>query len=290
MCFILIKAILDMVLEKHLFLIPNPPQYSLISHKEHLVWLPLDPNMTQISSVPCMLYSPPQDTKFFIIWCHGTAEDIGNLDRRLGMLSRQLQAHILVFEYPGFGLLNVGKQSPSDKSINNHAQRAYLFVRDILKWPTDRIIVYGHSLGSGPACHLASSQHVGALILQSPYTSISNLIREKVGMLPTIFTKSYWENYKAMKRITCSVLFIHGERDNLIPSGHSRTLFNSLNHNNRKQLVLLPNDDHSSISDATIVKNAQLFLNEHLQPITESIPQVKIDPVWQQPPYKSIKK
>ncbi|CAF4730715.1 unnamed protein product, partial [Rotaria sp. Silwood2] len=160
---------------KILFSIPNPPHYTLTSHKDYLLWLPFDRNSTQETAIPCMLYSPEQEARFFLIWCHGTAEDIGTRHMTFVTLSRQLQTHILVFEYPSYGLSNGVVSSPSEASINDRAQRVYLFICHTIKWPTDRIIIYGHSLGSGPACHLASTQSVGGLILQSPYTSIKNL-------------------------------------------------------------------------------------------------------------------
>jgi len=231
-----------------------------------------------------MLYSPSRETNFFIIWCHGNGCDIGSMDMTLTALSRRLHAHALIFEYPSYGLLNGITSSPNQASINNHAERAYSFVRDTLRWPTDRIIIYGHSIGSGAACHLASTQQVGALILQSPYTSISNLVQEKLGMLSSMVRSSFWDNYEAMKRITCPILFIHGQRDNLIPSQHSQILFNSLNHINNKQLVILQNDDHNSISDPMILMHVEPFLNQHFQAPTEPMPRIEIDPALREPP------
>ncbi|CAF0751405.1 unnamed protein product [Rotaria sordida] len=272
-----------MVIEKFLFPAPNPSHYTLTSHKEHLFWLPSDSNSTKIPSIPCMLYSSSREVHFFIIWCHGNGCDIGSMDMTLTLLSRRLRAHVLIFEYPAYGLLKGITSSPTQASINNHAQHAYSFVRDTLKWPTNRIIIYGHSIGSGAACHLASSQPVGALILQSAYTSINNLLREKIGILSFMVTNSFWDNYEAMKHITCPILFIHGQRDMLIPSHHSQRLFDSLNLIDKKQLILLPNDDHNSISDSTILIHVESFLNQYLQPATEPLPRIEIDPVLREP-------
>ncbi|CAF0765597.1 unnamed protein product [Rotaria sp. Silwood1] len=272
-----------MLLEKFLFPAPNPPHYTLTSHREHLFWLPSDSNSAKTPSIPCMLYSLSPEAQYFIIWCHGNGCDIGSMDMTLTTLSRRLRAHVLIFEYPAYGLLKGITSSPSQASINNHAERAYSFVRDTLKWPTDRIIIYGHSIGSGAACHLASTHPVGALILQSAYTSISNLVREKVGLLSKIITGPFWDNCEAMKRITCPTLFIHGQRDTLIPSHHSQRLFDSLNLLDKKQLAFLPNDDHNSISDPMILKYAVPFLNQHFHPATEPLPRIEIDPILREP-------
>ncbi|CAF1285718.1 unnamed protein product [Rotaria sp. Silwood1] len=224
------------LLGRILFPAPNPPQYTLTSHEEHLFWLPSDSSSTPI---PCLLYSPPREAKLFIIWCHGNACDIGSMYMTLAALSRRLQAHALIFEYPSYGLLKGLTSLPSETSINNHAQHAYLFVRDKLKWPTDRIIIYGHSIGSGAACHIAATQPVGGLILQSPYTSINNLVNEKIGMLSNLVYSSFWDNHETMKHIKCPTLLIHGQLDTLIPSQHSQILFDSINHRNNKKTCIV---------------------------------------------------
>ena len=46
---------------------------------------------------------------------------------------------------------------------------------------------------------------------------MSHLIREKNGILPMFTHGSNWDNLEAMKQIQCPVLFIHGQRDILIP-------------------------------------------------------------------------
>jgi hypothetical protein len=206
------------------------------------------------------------------------------MDATLTALSRRLHAHTLIFEYPTYGLLKGITSSASEETINHYAQCAYSFVRNRFQWPIDRIIIYGHSIGTGAACHLASTQPIGALILQSPYTSMSNLVREKIGWLSNAISSPSWNNYEAIKHIECPILFIHGQRDLLIPSHHSQTLFNSLNNNQKKQIAILPGDDHNSISDPMILMNVQPFLSQYFQEPTEPMPRVEIDPALRDVP------
>ncbi|UJR13149.1 hypothetical protein I4U23_000173 [Adineta vaga] len=273
-----------MILEKILFPAPSPSHYTLASHKEHLLWLPSDKYSTETPAIPCMLYSPTREARAFIIWCHGNGCDIGSMDRTFTALSCRLQAHVLAFEYPSYGLLKGITSTPSATSINNHAQCAYSFVRDTLKWPTNRIVIYGHSIGSGAACYLSATQPIGGLILQSPFTSISNLIREKVGFLSNVISSSFWNNYQAMQDISCPILFIHGQRDNLIPSQHSETLYDSFKDKDNKTIVLLPNDDHNSISDSILLMNVEPFIDKYFEPTTKPMPEIRIDPILREPP------
>ncbi|CAF1264459.1 unnamed protein product [Adineta ricciae] len=268
------------ILRHILFPAPYPPFPISDSDKDKVFWLP---NNTNSSPVPCILFSPEGPAKYFFIWCHGNGGDMGSMSYTVKTISHELKAHALMFEYPAYGLLSGSRVAPSQESINDHAERAYLFVRDTLKWPTDRIILYGHSIGSGPACHLASREPVGALILQSPYTSIRKLIENKVHWVPDWMNIPFWNNEETMERVTCPVLFMHGQRDRLVPSEQSQTLHDGLKHEKRK-LEWSPDDDHNSISDSFISQKVKDFLDHYFKDPTEPLPDVRIDSQWRETP------
>lgn len=53
-------------------------------------------------------------------------------------------------------------------------------------------------MGSGPASFLASQYRPGALILMSPYTSIKNVVKSKVGWLLSTMVAEHFDNLKMM--------------------------------------------------------------------------------------------
>jgi fermentation-respiration switch protein FrsA (DUF1100 family) len=195
----------------------------------------------------------------------------------LSEFSRHLNVYIISFEYPSYGLCTAS--SPNQQTINNHADRTFNFVHNTLNWPIERIIIYGHSIGSGAACYLASTQPVGALILQSPYTAISKLVREKVGRLSFLVNSRSWDNFEAMKEIKCPVLFIHGLDDTLIPSNHSQQLYDACLNDQGKKLVMLRNEDHNSMSETTLLKYITPFMKKQYEKMNPNLdlPIVKID-------------
>jgi len=71
------------------------------------------------------------------------------------------------------------------------------------------IILLGRSMGSGPTVHLAATRKPGAVVLVSPYTSIKNLVYERVGPL-SAFVKEQFDNQSLMKEIKSPTLLIHG--------------------------------------------------------------------------------
>ena len=182
-----------------------------------------------------------------MIFCHGNGCDIGSMQYTLNEFSKNLNMYIISFEYPSYGLCTA--PSPGEETINNHAEQTYSFVRDTHHWPEERIIIYGHSIGSGAGCYLASTKPVAALILQSPYTSIKNLIREKVGLLSYVIPGRSWDNLAVMKNIKCPILFIHGQDDTLIPSNHSQTLYDACEHITGRKIIFLPHEDHNSMAE-----------------------------------------
>lgn len=52
-----------------------------------------------------------------------------------------------------------------------------------MKIPPNNIIIIGRSIGSGPATYLASKKKIACLALISPFTSIRDLIKDKVGRI-----------------------------------------------------------------------------------------------------------
>jgi pimeloyl-ACP methyl ester carboxylesterase len=274
-----------MLLNKILFPAPKPPNYTLKLNSHNLFWLPA--NSVNESPIPCMFYTPVNPTKkieYFIIFCHGNGCDIGSMQYTLHEFSKYLNVYIISFEYPSYGLCTA--QSPNQQTINNHGDRAFQFVRDTLQWPTERIILYGHSVGSGVACYLSSTQSIGALILQSPYTSINNLVREKVGVLSLLVNTRSWDNLEAMKQIKCPVIFIHGRNDTLIPWNHSQILHDACLNIEERKIVLLRNEDHNSMTETTLLKYITPFLEKQYQSIDTNIvlPIVRIDNELRIPP------
>lgn len=89
---------------------------------------------------------------------------------------------------------------------------------------SQNILVFGRSIGSGPATHLAAHRKVGGLILMSPYTSIRDVAKNIAGSLIQYFVADRFRNIDKMKKVSCPVCFLHGMKDKLIPFQHSQEL------------------------------------------------------------------
>lgn len=82
------------------------------------------------------------------------------------------------------------------------------------------IVICGRSIGSGPAVYLSANRKPGALILISPFKSIRETANNILGVLKYVVADRF-NNLEIINNVTCPLLLIHGQRDNLIPFSHS---------------------------------------------------------------------
>ena len=91
----------------------------------------------------------------------------------------------------------------------------------------DQVILYGQSLGSGPAVHLASARAVRGLILHSPIASGMRVVTESraLGCL------DIFDNLGTLRKRGVrvgGVFLMHGQRDEEVPMKHGEALYAAL--------------------------------------------------------------
>ena len=106
-----------------------------------------------------------------MIFSHANAEDIYMVEdwlRRYFLKSVFVNA--VAYEYTGYGEAN--GQIPKEHSLYDDIETVYLYVTEILNIPSDQIILFGKSIGSGPSCYLAEKYLIAGLMLHSAFASI----------------------------------------------------------------------------------------------------------------------
>jgi len=158
-----------------------------------------------------------RDARYTVVYFHGNAEDLGGIGPRLQLLRDRLHVSVLAWDYPGYGRSG-GLVGEPATLLAAHAVLAY--VTGPLGVPGERVVLYGRSLGAGPAVDLASSERCGGLILESAFTSAFRVMTG-VRLLP--FDR--FINLEKMRRVRCPVLVIHGTADQTIPFSHGQRLY-----------------------------------------------------------------
>lgn len=174
-----------------------------------------------------------------LLYFHGNAGALATRSERIRKYMVRGRG-IYMMSYRGFSG-STGK--PSEAANVADAKRAYDDLASLGVAAQD-ILVYGESLGSGVAVQVAAEKPCAGLILDAPYTSIVEIAASQYPWLPvrTMLLDRY-ESDKHIANVRCPVLVIHGEKDEIIPVGMGRAIFEKANE--PKKLVTFPNAGHA---------------------------------------------
>ena len=182
------------------------------------------------------LYLMNPTAKFSFLISHGNAEDLGDDRFWLDELHRA-GFSVLAYDYDGYG---TSEGKPGEQAAYDDEDAAYDYLTITRRVAPDSIIIYGRSVGSGPAVHLAARKPVAGLILQSPFVSAFRVLT-RVPLLP--FDK--FPNYRDIRKVHCPVLIIHGDSDTVIAPWHGKKLYELANE--PKKYVPVPGADHNDL-------------------------------------------
>lgn len=153
---------------------------------------------------------------------------------RLGM-------SVLLFDYRGYGG-NPG--TPSEKGLAADARAAQAWLAQQPEIDADRIVYFGESLGAAVAIELSLQRPPAALVLRSPFTSLSDVGKVHFPWLPVGWLLA--ERYPSIDRIaslSVPVMVIAGDRDDVVPESLSRKLYDAAP--DPKRYLLVPGTGHN---------------------------------------------
>ena len=158
--------------------------------------------------------------KGVIMVFHGNGESIVNVESWVPMF-QALGYSVMGWDYPGYGRSTACPFT--EESLLQDAETAYQWLAADV--PDRRIVLYGHSLGTGLALHVAS-QHPGHLVLLvSPYDSLTGVAADHMPWLPIAWIIRYPMRADAwIGRVQGSIHAIHGLADTLILPERAREL------------------------------------------------------------------
>jgi len=198
-------------------------------------------------------------SKYFLIFFHGNAEDIF-IAKELGeKLKDYLYMNVLIVEYPGYSIYKGEKDA---EVVLEDSVVVFDFLVNYLKVEPENIIVFGRSIGSAPATYLCSERKPGALVLMSPFTSIRAVAENLVGNLMKYLISERFTNIEYIKKVSCPIMFIHGQQDSLIPFEHTLKL--KENCNCPYELLLPEEMDHNNFHyELDFIRPLREFLKRH---------------------------
>ncbi len=155
-----------------------------------------------------------------LLWFYGNGENVA----AIWPVVRDFQppgTAVLVVDYPGYG----GSEGrTTEAGLYGAADAAYALLVTRPGIDPQRIYVYGRSLGSAVATHVAAHHPVAGLILESPFTSAAAMARHLYKLLPRFTVTLRLDNLANVRRIHCPTLVFHGDADRLVPTAMGLTV------------------------------------------------------------------
>jgi len=150
---------------------------------------------------------------------------------------------LALVNYRGYG---ASEGRPSERALYVDAELVF----DALARRPDvdpaRIVLAARSLGTGVATYVATRRPVRGLVLISPFDSMVALARHHYPFLPVrLLLKHRFDSIARAPGIRVPLLAIVGERDSVIPPGHSRRLHDVWG--GPKHWVAVPGADHNDL-------------------------------------------
>lgn len=187
-------------------------------------------------------YMAPAPGKPVVVFFHGNAGNAGHRDYAAVPFIRK-GFGFLFAEYRGYGG-NPGE--PGEKGFYSDA-RAYInWLLTDGKIAPERIILFGESIGTGPAVKMAEEHpDFAGLILVSPYTSVTAVAQKLYPVYPaSLMVIDKFDNLSRIGGIEMPILMIHGRRDRTIPFSHAEALKKA---NDKAEFVAIDNAGHNDI-------------------------------------------
>lgn len=170
---------------------------------------------------------------------------------------------LLLAGYRGYGE-NPGKPNEQGLYADGRAQLEFLISQGV---GPGRWVLYGESLGTGIAVHLAKERApktpVGAVVLESPYTSLGDAAAAHYPFIPVrSLVRDKFESIIKIGDIQAPVFIVNGENDGIIPPEQGKKLFKAARE--PKESRWIAGGGHNNLYDFGVPKMVIDFIRRSL--------------------------
>lgn len=193
---------------------------------------------TDGDSLNALHFTSTENPKGLILYFHGNADNL----QRWGEYAidfTSLGYDLLAIDYRGYGKSS-GK--PSEKTMYADAESVWEWSKENFNY--NKYVIYGRSLGSAVASHLAGQTNPDLLILETPFNNITQNIP------PILIPKSYeklFSNAANLKDVRSKVIILHGDKDRLTKLSGAKKLLPILKPDD--EFVIIEGGKHKNLRD-----------------------------------------
>jgi pimeloyl-ACP methyl ester carboxylesterase len=188
-----------------------------------------------------------------ILYCHGTKWHMDFYWQRAKLLAHtngKNQYGVMMMDYRGFGL---SEGDPNEEGMNADVDAC-------MKWLkskgliSERLIIYGFSLGTAPSCELTANPKTlvpSKIILEAPFASAAVMVADgsQLNMPADYFTDLKIDNAEEIKKIQQPFLWLHGYSDNFLGyKTHGEVVYKNY-HGTYQEKYSVEKADHSDVPE-----------------------------------------
>ena len=218
-----------------------------------------EPVNERFKSIPCLFIRANNNSpnnKMYAIFFHGNAEDVNLANEMLSHIKSTLSVNVIAPEFAGYGIYS---GYPTEGQLFNDAVNVFDYMVEKMNINPNNIIIFGRSLGTSIATHLASKRKSAALILISPFLSIRHMIKDILGRFISFAIRDRFRSGEYIKNVESPILIIHGQIDSIIKYYHATELYNRTT--SPCELILPENMEHNEFD----------FYHEFSEPLQDFI-------------------
>ena len=156
-----------------------------------------------------------------VLLLHGNA---GNISHRLDKLAilRDLGVDVLILDYRGYG---ESEGRPDEAGTYRDARAGYQHLVRTRGLDPRAIVLFGESLGSSVAAHLAAEAEVGGVVLEESFTSLAEVAQGMFPFLPVRWViRNRYDTLGRIGRVSAPLLILHSRDDEYFPFRHAQRL------------------------------------------------------------------
>ena len=198
---------------------------------------------------------PPRGDAPVVIYFHGNAEIVAwRVERHRATIADG--TGLIALNFRGYG---GSSGTPTEDGLHRDAQAAYAFAA--ARYPPQRIVLWGVSLGSGVAVRLAAESPTAKLILEAPYSSTVDVAASLFPFLPVRWLmKDQFRSDEWIGKVHVPLLIMHGAQDEVIGIRFGERLFALANE--PKRFIRYDHAGHNDLDEYGSGDAARAFIAE----------------------------
>lgn len=203
----------------------------------------------------------PNVSRGTLLFFHGNA---GNISGRLESVQQfhRLGLNVLIVDYRGYGQ---STGSPSEEGLYKDADACWRYLVEQQQIAPESIVVFGRSMGGGPATWLAARHPPGAVILESVFTNVPDVGAHHYSFLPVrALATNQFDNEARVAEIDAPKLFIHSRGDRVVPFDLGRQVYEAAAEPKQFLEIEGGHNDGFLVSADRYLQTIDDFLSKHL--------------------------